>query len=261
MDLIGEERGRLTRAAAWLQATRAELVGLAVLLGGCVAVTATVWLSTAGDLPGDGPSGAEARTRGGETPVVDEPSIGEAVDPTDLAGRVDEDGAWEEGDTEEYDGPPPADGHEPPDDLTVHVSGAVAEPGLVTVRDGARVGDAVAAAGGAHDEAEVHLINLAHRLADGDHVHVPREGEDPPPTPATPPGGGGGDGAGDQPVDLNRAGVEELEALPGIGPARAQTIVEHREAHGPFDEPGDLRAVSGIGEATFQRLAELVTVS
>jgi competence protein ComEA len=250
MDLIGEERGRLTRAAQWLQASRAELAGLAVLLTGCVAVTAVLWVTSAtgpqGTHPGAGPTAGWG---------------GGWVDPEELDDHLDEDGAWV-GDPPEarggHDVPP--DAHAPAAELVVHVSGAVAEPGLVTVPPGGRVGDAIAGAGGAIDEADVDRVNLAQPLTDGERIHVPREGEeDPPPTPG--PGASGTGGQAQGTVDLNRAGAEELESLPGIGPARAQAIVEHREAHGPFAEPGDLRAVSGIGEATFQRLADLVSVS
>jgi competence protein ComEA len=252
MDLIGEERGRLTRAAQWLQATRAELAGLAVLLTGCVAVTAVLWLTSA-----TGPQGAHP----GDAPTTG--PVGAAVELDAWDAHLDEDGAWVGDDPKVGDGhggPPGGDAEGPAMDLVVHVSGAVAEPGLVTVPEGGRVGDAIASAGGTIGEADVDRVNLAQPLTDGERIHVPREGEeDPPPTPSAGAPGGGGRAQG--PVDLNRAGAEELETLPGIGPARAQAIVEHREAHGPFAEPGDLRAVSGIGEATFQRLADLVSVS
>jgi competence protein ComEA len=215
-----------------------------------VAVTAVLWLSSSAgpqDLDRDGTDGAE---------------VGAAVDVDDLAGHVDEDGAWDGDDQHDQHGGEhgPAEGSHAPD-LVVHVSGAVADPGLVTVPDGARVGEALSAAGGPTADAEVDRLNLAQPLSDGERVHVPREGEADPPGAST---GGGENGAGADPqgrVDLNRATAQELETLPGIGPARAQAIVEHREAHGPFGEPGDLRAVSGIGEATFQRLADLVGVS
>jgi competence protein ComEA len=241
MDLIGEERGRLTRAAVWLQATRAELLGLAVLLTGCVVVTAMVWLSP---LAGGGDG---ERATGGD--------VGAEVDP--LEPTTDDDGAFVD---DVDDQPDHGAGHEDSEEeLTVHVSGAVVDPGLFQLPAGSRVGDALLAADGAIDEAVLDGLNLAQPLGDGERVHVPLEGEDPPPAAVD---GTGSDPGGDPaPVDINRAGVEELERLPGIGPARAQTIVEHREAHGPFGEPGDLRAVSGIGEATFQRLAELITVS
>jgi competence protein ComEA len=149
-----------------------------------------------------------------------------------------------------------------PLEVTVHVTGAIVTPGVVTLRAGARVADAVDAAGGLGADAELARINLARPLADGEHVHVPRVGEEPlstPPSTGAPPDQPGAmDAAGR--LDLNRATAEELQSLPGIGPSRSAAIVRHREEHGPFRVPGDLRAVPGIGEATFQGLADLVVV-
>ncbi|MCC5948965.1 MAG: helix-hairpin-helix domain-containing protein [Nitriliruptoraceae bacterium] len=172
--------------------------------------------------------------------------------------------------------------------LVVHVSGAVRAPGVVTVPAGARVGDAVTVAGGAADGALLERLNLARPLLDGEHVRVPHAEDDPDDLPpigggTAPPagapgvssaGGPGGVEAGGAPsggppgsgvdaaglVRINHADAAVLESLPGIGPARAETIVAHRTEHGAFGAPGDLRAVSGIGEATFQRLAPLITV-
>lgn len=136
--------------------------------------------------------------------------------------------------------------------LLVHVTGAVATPGVVRAPDGARVVDVLELAGGALADADLGALNLARLVADGEQVVVPRVGE------ATAPGAAGvrADGR----VDLNRASAEELEALPGIGPVIARRIVEHREREGPFATVGDLRAVPGIGEKTFQALADLLVV-
>ena len=164
--------------------------------------------------------------------------------------------------------PAPDDG---PAMVVVHVTGAVGTPGVVSLPAGARVADAVLAAGGLTGAAAPELVNLARPLVDGEHVHVLRDGEEPPPTVGIAPGGSdpsgvagpsaGSGGVGpDGRIDLNRASAAELETLPGIGPARAAAILEHRATHGPFEAAGDLRAVPGIGEVTFQRLAPLVTV-
>ncbi|MEX0868742.1 MAG: ComEA family DNA-binding protein [Nitriliruptoraceae bacterium] len=134
--------------------------------------------------------------------------------------------------------------------VTVHVAGAVAEPGLVSLAVDARVGDAIHAAGGPASDADLGQVNLARPLSDGEQVWVPRFGADADGSAV------GGDGR----INVNRASATELETLPGIGPTRAQQIIDHRTEHGPFVVPGDLRAVSGIGDATFQQLAELVTV-
>lgn len=138
--------------------------------------------------------------------------------------------------------------------LTIHVAGAVHRPGVVTLPHGARVTDAIDEAGGARPDAVLAALNLARLLEDGERVLVPS-----PDDPEVPAAGGAGERA-DGRVDLNRATAAQLEELPGIGPVLAQRIVAHREDHGPFTEVGDLREVPGIGERTFQSLAELVAV-
>jgi competence protein ComEA len=137
----------------------------------------------------------------------------------------------------------------------VHVSGAVRDPGVVTLPDGSRVADAISASGGAMPDARLDRLNLARRVDDGERIHVPRVGEDAPPPEAPVSRGVLPDGR----IDLNAASRAELETLPGVGPARAQAIIAERESR-PFRVPGDLRRVPGIGEATFQRLAPLVAV-
>jgi competence protein ComEA len=133
-------------------------------------------------------------------------------------------------------------------DLVVHVAGAVARPGLYRLRPGARVADAVEAAGGVAPGAEADRLNLAGRLADGQRVAVPRRGEPAPAEAGSP----GGEAAG--PVDLNTATEAELDTLPGIGPATARAIVEERTRRGGFRSLRDLLRIRGIGE---RRLAEL----
>ncbi len=139
--------------------------------------------------------------------------------------------------------------------VVVHVTGAVRIAGLVSLPAGSRVGDGIDAAGGALPDARIDRLNLARILVDGEHVHVPRVGEEVPLTLDAPSQGVLPDGR----IDLNRASAAELETLPGVGPARAQAIIAERQDR-PFAVPGDLRRVPGIGEATFQRLAPLVAV-
>ena len=113
--------------------------------------------------------------------------------------------------------------------VVVHVAGAVVAPGVYELGAGARAADAVTVAGGASPEADVDALNLAAPLQDGERVYVPVVGEAVPPPVAAPTSS-----AAVGPVDLNRATVDELDGLPGIGPATAQAIVAHREANGPF---------------------------
>lgn len=150
------------------------------------------------------------------------------------------------------------------DTVTLHVAGAVARPGLVEVAVGARVADALDAAGGLLLDAEVGTLNLARTVSDGERLDVPRIGEVVPRAGAVgqPDGSGGGPGAmrPDGTLDLNAATAADLEELPGVGPVLAERILAWRDSDGPFTEVGQLREVSGIGEKTFQRLAPLVGV-
>jgi competence protein ComEA len=141
-----------------------------------------------------------------------------------------------------------------PAELVVSVVGRVVRPGLVTLAEGARVADAVEAAGGFLPGADPSTVNLAAPLADGQQVAVGVPGA------AAPAGSGPGASTAGGPVDVNRAGVAELEALPGVGPVLAQRIVEHREQHGPFAAVDELQDVPGIGPAIFDGLADAVTV-
>ncbi|GAA1702312.1 hypothetical protein GCM10009792_23210 [Microcella alkalica] len=147
--------------------------------------------------------------------------------------------------------------------VIVHVLGSVREPGIVEVRLGDRVVDAIAAAGGATDAADLGGVNLARELVDGEQVYVPAIGEVPPGGPAPPGGATGAGGSGGAPgalVDLNTADAAALDALPGIGPAIAGRIIEWREQNGPFRAVDELLAVSGIGEKTLSEFRDRVTV-
>jgi competence protein ComEA len=144
---------------------------------------------------------------------------------------------------------------DPAGEVVVAVAGKVRSPGLVRLPSGSRVDDAVRAAGGPVDGADVGLLNLARVLVDGEQVLV---GVEPPPG-AAPPGGSGA--AAGALLDLNAATASDLDALPGIGPVLAQRIVDWRTANGRFASVDQLREVSGIGEAKYQDLRVKVTVS
>jgi competence protein ComEA len=137
--------------------------------------------------------------------------------------------------------------------LFVHVVGAVRRAGLFRLRDGSRVADAVARAGGPTRHADVAAVNLAAPLVDGQQVVVPRRG--PPGTAAVVPGTPGSGAK----VSLASATIEQLDELPGIGPVTAQKIVDWRTTHGPFRSVDDLDDVPGIGPARIEQLRELVT--
>lgn len=139
-----------------------------------------------------------------------------------------------------------------PVSLVVHVAGAVRHPGVYAVPPGARVIDAIALAGGSVGEADTDALNLAQPLQDGQRVLVPRVGQVLPGTALSP-------GAPQGPVDLNTATVDQLDALPGIGPATAAAIVAFRQANGPFSRVDDLGKVRGIGPAKLDALRSLVT--
>lgn len=144
----------------------------------------------------------------------------------------------------------------------VHVSGAVRNPGLVEIPEGKRVADALEAAGGPTEDACVESVNLARIVQDGEHIHLPTVEE----------AGGGAqavdgkglssqvEGASTDKVNINRASAEELEALPGIGPATAQKIIEDRDSAGPYENPEDIMRVSGIGERKYASISDLICV-
>lgn len=141
--------------------------------------------------------------------------------------------------------------------LYVHVHGAVAEPGLYVLEAGARVVDAISAAGGFADDADSGAVNLARPLADGEQLAVPVVGEAPP---APPPGGTAAPGGTDALVSLNSADQAALETLPRIGPALAERIIAWRDENGPFTAIEDLLAVPGIGDKMLETLRPLVTL-
>ncbi|WP_252365323.1 ComEA family DNA-binding protein [Saccharomonospora piscinae] len=151
-----------------------------------------------------------------------------------------------------------------PTSLVVSVVGTVAEPGLITVRSGARVADAIERAGGAADDSDLLAVNLARRVSDGEQIYV---GVTPPPgVPAEPPESGASgpvttSTAGTAgTVDLNTADEGLLDTLPGIGEVMASRILDWRERHGRFTSVDQLREVDGIGDKRFARLSGLVSV-
>jgi competence protein ComEA len=140
--------------------------------------------------------------------------------------------------------------------LVVHVVGAVRRPGLYRLEHGARIADAVRRAGGATRRADLSLVNLAAQVSDGTQVVVPRRVVVEAGVPAT-EGGESAVPVGGS-VHLNTATLEQLDALPGVGPVTAQKILDYRQEHGAFGSVDELDAIPGIGPARLGQLRELV---
>jgi competence protein ComEA len=136
--------------------------------------------------------------------------------------------------------------------IFVNVVGGVRRPGLYRLREGSRVATAVSRAGGATRRAQLELVNLAALVSDGEQIVVPRRGVGG--VVGAPAGGAAAGG----PVHLNSATLEQLDALPGIGPVTAEKILAYRQEHGAFGSVDELDAVPGIGPARLEQLRDLV---
>lgn len=136
--------------------------------------------------------------------------------------------------------------------VVVYVSGAVGHEGVYALRQGDRVADAVDAAGGLNPEADRRLVNLAARLVDEQHIHVPPVGEPAVPASASPSQAAA--------ININTATEEDLDRLPGIGEVMASAIIDYRNAHGPFTRIEDLLRVPRMGEATLARIRPLISL-
>ncbi|MCD6555105.1 MAG: ComEA family DNA-binding protein [Anaerolineae bacterium] len=149
-----------------------------------------------------------------------------------------------------------------PAPLRVYVTGAVVHPDVYLLATGSIIRDALVAAGGATSNADLNRINLAQQVYDQQQIYVPRLGEENPPIPLPAPLPST-TSSSVQPtgkVNINTATAEELDTLPGIGPAIAQRIIEYRQANGPFQSIEEIKNVSGIGDKLFERLKDLITV-
>lgn len=148
-----------------------------------------------------------------------------------------------------------------PANIFVHVSGKVKKPGLVELAGGSRVADAIDAARGATDEADLDRLNLARKVEDGEHIHVPGVDEGESYSVPTDSGVGEPDRRENgSRVNINDASADELETLPGIGPATAEKIIADREASGPFSTVEEITRVTGIGEKKLETLIDLICV-
>ncbi len=146
-----------------------------------------------------------------------------------------------------------------PAPLRVYVSGAVHSPGVYRLPPNSIVDEALQAAGGTTEQADLRLLNLAHPLQDGDQIFVPTQGEAPAIIPLSQEiqsQAGDKSSAVGHPIDLNTASATELESLPGVGPKTAQAIIEQR----PYSSVDDLLRVKGIGEKTLEKLRPYIKV-
>ena len=142
--------------------------------------------------------------------------------------------------------------------ITVDVKGAVKSPGIYDLPVGSRVNDAVQKAGGLTEQADSKLLNLAQKVSDEALVYVPTKGEE---TASQQAGSGTASSTSkEKKVNLNKASLEELKQVKGLGGKRAQDIIDHREANGKFKSVDELKKVSGIGAKTIEKLKDYVTV-
>lgn len=218
-----EWRARLAAVTDALRCTRAEAAALAVLLVGTLAGLGVVWWVAQ---PDPAPTGGPDPPRPAEG---SSPARGIGTD----SGEAGDDGGFV------------AEG-EP---VLVHVTGEVGDPGVVEVPAGSRVADAIDAAGGSGEAADLGGVNLARVVKDGERIvvgHVDAAGE-----------AGGAEAIGpDGKVDVNRADVATLQEVPGIGPVTAERILAHRQEQGPFTSEEQLLDVPGIGQRTLDRLVD-----
>lgn len=145
--------------------------------------------------------------------------------------------------------------------IVVHVVGAVPRPGVYEFPKGARVRDAILAAGGLLTDADVGIINMAALLQDGQRLEIPSlSGTPGTPSTVTTPAAGTTPAPNADLIDINKASLEQLDTLPGIGPTTAQKIIDYRTTNGPFQRIEDIMNVSGIGPSTFDKIKNLITV-
>ena len=178
-------------------------------------------------------------------------------------------------------GSTPDSNSDQPKQICIHIAGKVRKPGVYNIDPGSRVLDAIKAAGGPLANADLESITLAEKLTDGQQVYVAPKGQIPPPARSVVRGGAGDAHAarpseagedrehtgrtkltapGQGTVNINTAGLEELQRLPGIGPAMAQRIIDYRKEHGRFQSVEELDEVKGIGPAKLVQLRPFVSL-
>lgn len=140
--------------------------------------------------------------------------------------------------------------------ITVDVKGAVKSPGIYDLPVGSRINDAVQKAGGLTDNADSKSVNLAQKISDEALIYVPTKEE----ATSQATQSNASNSKGNKKVNLNKASLEELKQVKGLGAKRAQDIIDHRESNGKFKSVDDLKKISGFGAKTIEKLKEYVTV-
>jgi competence protein ComEA len=146
--------------------------------------------------------------------------------------------------------------------ITAYICGYVNKPGNITVIEGTRLGDVLELVGGVMEEADLNIVNLAHKLSDEEMVYIPKKGEIIDEKVNLVPGAGNGSIISQKPgkVNINTASLDELDTLPGVGPSTASKIMEYRKKIGRFSVIEDLMKVTGIGDKKYDSLKDFIIV-
>lgn len=141
--------------------------------------------------------------------------------------------------------------------ITVHITGAINNPGVIIIEEGARIVDALEAAGGETEEADVNRLNLAYVLEDGEKLYIPSKNEEEQEYITQ---GKDNMSEGQSKININSAQIEELITLPGVGEATANKIIEYRKENGKFQKIEDLKNVPGIGDSKYENIKTMIEI-
>ena len=149
-------------------------------------------------------------------------------------------------------------------EILIHVSGSVKNDTVVTLPEGSRINDAIEAAGGLTKDADLTNINLAYILEDGEKIYIPKKGEeiveDVSNTQSTSANTSSSSSNKTSKININKATQTELETIPGVGPSTALKIIDYRDENGKFSSIEDIRNVSGIGDAKYEKMKDYIAV-
>ncbi len=145
-------------------------------------------------------------------------------------------------------------------EIVIHIAGAVKTEGIIFLKEGARLNEAIEKAGGTLEEADMTQVNLACQLEDGMKVYIPKKGEVMEENQTDTATSEKENNNTSKKININKATQSELETLPGIGPSTAEKIISHREEKGKFKTIENIKDVSGIGEAKYNSIKDFITV-